>query len=140
MRADEQGFTFVESLLVLFITMTVIAVSQVASFYTAKQFIDERTVAQMKYDLLLTQTIAMRDKQSMVFFLGSNVYDIGHPIAWKRRTLPEGTSLQNTNHVGRDVKYTSNGSPSLSGNFYYDGLEKRYKFTIHIGRGRVAVE
>lgn len=140
MKGPEHGFTLLEALLVLFITVTVLAISQVASFHTAKQFTDERTVAQIKYDLLLTQTTAMRTYDPKIFFVGTTTYELDYPVKQNYRSLPEGTTFTITGHLGREVKYNGNGSPSALGSFYYDGLLKRYKFTLQLGRGRITVE
>lgn len=137
----KDGFTLLETLLVLFIMASILLVSQSVTLRLSEQFIDERVLEQFKYDMLLTQVRAMHAKEKAQLEIDDyNTYKINAPLHHTRRILPTGAAIYHRSNTGRVVEFTATGNTNASGAFYYEGLHRDYKLVIQLGRGRINIE
>ena len=122
----KEGFTLIEALLVLFIITVIGVVSQALTLRVSDAFIDERVLAQFKYDLLLTQALAMSsqaDAQLEIF--DGDTYKVTSSRRSFQRTLPQHTTISHTSAMGRVAQFKATGTTNTIGAFYYRGRDRK---------------
>ena len=137
---DRQGFTLVETLLVLaalFVMLSSAAVHH--PDYGEKREI-KTFMEQFSRDFHLAQMYAF-NRQSIVYFrldFEKQTYTAVDPVNSNRlftRKLPPTIKMRGSTLDGQ-VYYTGNGHVSKAGSWTFHSKKYNYKFTVLVGRGR----
>lgn len=140
--SDENGFTFLEMLLVLFIVM--LFTSIVFSFsiqYSEKKVIDY-FMHQVQLDILRAQATAIEEQQRIEFWFGdNNRYKIYNEFGftYEEKPFPEGITLIKESNL-KVLKFSPFGEVNSFGKVRFLTSEGEKVLTIHIHKGRIRYE
>ena len=141
----EEGFTLIESLLVLSIVTMLVSVSFVRLSPIKERQVMTHFIQQLTNDLLYAQQYAMSTKQTVriSFHVKDHyyrVYGSGTSTELIRRTYDPAISIS-TWTLGNTITFTQNGSISSSGTYgiSYKGTE-HYSIVFQLGFGRFYVQ
>ncbi|MGZ4161484.1 MAG: competence type IV pilus minor pilin ComGD [Neobacillus sp.] len=143
MKNMQEGFTLIESLLVLSVF---IIISSITAFTLKPQYStidDEAFLSQLQTDLLYAQQYAISHQHevTVIFMSDQNKYNI-----YMRSDLPniiERNYSTNMTVYGGSLplffKFLPDGNVNKFGSFYIKSSKKNYRFTVLIGKGRFYV-
>jgi competence protein ComGD len=143
MKNMQEGFTLIESLLVLSVF---IIISSITAFTLKPQYLtidDEAFLSQLQTDLLYAQQYAISHQHevTVIFMSDQNKYNI-----YMRTDLPniiERNYSTNLTVYGGSLplffKFLPDGNVNKFGSFYIKSSKKNYRFTVLIGKGRFYV-
>jgi competence protein ComGD len=143
MKNMQEGFTLIESLLVLSVF---IIISSITAFTLKPQYStidDEAFLSQLQTDLLYAQQYAISHQHevTVIFMSDQNKYNI-----YMRSDLPniiERNYSTNMTVYGGSLplffKFLPDGNVNKFGSFYIKSNKKNYRFTVLIGKGRFYV-
>jgi competence protein ComGD len=143
MKNMQEGFTLIESLLVLSVF---IIISSITAFTLKPQYStidDEAFLSQLQTDLLYAQQYAISHQHevTVIFMSDQNKYNI-----YMRSDLPniiERNYTTNMTVYGGSLplffKFLPDGNVNKFGSFYIKSSKKNYRFTVLIGKGRFYV-
>lgn len=141
---DEQGFTLIEMLLVLFIVMSLTGIVVKISLKVAEAKEIERFFTQLQIDIQFIQMYSMQQQEyvSMKFESPTNRYIIKkdmHTIDFER-PFPKNVEFLSGPSTFVTIMYKANGNVSKSGTLYFSTPQGVRKVIITLGVGRVRVE
>lgn len=141
----QDGFTFLESLLVLSIVTVIISISIVKLSPVKERQIMTHFIQQLRDDLLYAQQYAMSSNQSVrvIFFPSDYYYRIvgtKTPTELVNRKYDPAIEIRSWT-IGNTITFTRTGTISSSGTYAisYKGRE-RYSLVFQIGFGRFYVQ
>lgn len=141
---NEQGFTLIEMLLVLFIVMCLTGIVTKISLKVAEAKEIERFFTQLQLDIQFLQMYTMQQQVyvSMKFEAPTNRYVIKkdmYTIDYER-PFPKNVEFLSGISTFVTVMYNPNGNVSRAGTLYFQTPGGIKKVIITIGVGRVRVE
>ncbi|MDQ0197316.1 competence type IV pilus minor pilin ComGD [Neobacillus ginsengisoli] len=143
MKNKQDGFTLIESLLVLSVFLII---SSITAFTLKPQYStidDEAFLSQLQADLLYAQQYAISHQHevTVIFFSDQYKYNI-----YMRSDLPniiERNYSTNMTVYGGSLplyfKFLPDGNVNKFGSFYIKSSKKNYRLTVLIGKGRFYV-
>ncbi|WP_160721651.1 competence type IV pilus minor pilin ComGD [Bacillus sp. USDA818B3_A] len=143
MIRSQNGFTLIESLLVLSIFMIISSITVFSLQPQDEVLQDEAFISQLKADLLYSQQYAIshQDEISIVFVPNQYIYygiTKGDKPPIVERSYP--TSIYLTEgSLPLYFKFLPDGNVNKFGSFYIQTKKKTYRVTFLIGKGRFYV-
>lgn len=140
-RHREEGFTLIETLIVLFIVAAVTTIVFVSfrSLHAHKQ--TQYFLEQLKKDLYFAQAFALsHDREvDLTFKTQKHFYTItdGSTMIFKR-TYDRGITIQS--NFGKTVEFNANGNIARFGTLHVQTHTGRFRVVFHIGKGRFYVK
>lgn len=141
---NEQGFTLIEMLLVLFIVMSLTGIVAKISLKVAEAKEIERFFTQLQLDIQFIQMYSMQQQEhvSMKFESPTNRYTIRKDMNTIdfERPFPKNVEFLSGRSTFVTIMYKANGNVSKSGTLYFNTPQGEKKVIITLGVGRVRVE
>ena len=141
---NEQGFTLIEMIFVLFIVMSLTGIVTKLSMKVSEVKEIERFFTQLQLDVHFTQMVSMERKE--YFFIRFNdktksysINDYKNDIFYERN-FPKNTELLTGLSTIVQILYNENGNVSKAGTIYFKTPYGNKKVVVTLGVGRVRVE
>ena len=141
---NEQGYTLIEMLLVLFIVMCLTGIVTKISMKVSEAKEIDRFFTQLQLDIQFIQMYSMQQREvvSMKFEEPTNRYIIKkdfHTIDYER-PFPKDVEFLPVSSTFVTVVYNANGNVNRAGTLYFETPVGIKKVVITLGVGRVRVE
>lgn len=140
MNTEKNGFTLIESLIVLaiFSILLLIAVPLSLNFLENRE--EHEFLRNLEMDLLFIQSQAMSTGDFVRIEMQKDQYLIheGDTVS-KVRELPKGFSID-TRVYGKDISFNMKGSVRKSGTIAIHTRNNRYNMILPLGKGRARFE
>lgn len=141
---NEQGFTLIEMLFVLFIVMCLTSIVTRISMKVIETKEIERFFTQLELDIQFIQMQSMQQREvvSIKFEAPTNRYIIKkdfYTIDYER-PFPKNVEFLSGSSTFFTIIYNANGNVSRAGTLYFNTSDGLRKVIITLGAGRVRVE
>lgn len=142
---SQGGFTFIEMLLVLTITMLISLIGITLGKSHMDRQLEDRFIKQLKADIELTQALSFRyqDYATLTIVQGLNEVRIKVPAHGNKdylvRKYPTNIQLLPYSTI-QSVTYTKELTVQKSGTMYFSINNRIVKLTVYLGEGRVQIE
>ncbi|KOS68074.1 competence protein ComG [Lysinibacillus contaminans] len=142
---NEQGFTLLEMLFVLFIVMCLTGIVTRISMKVTEAKEIEHFYTQLQLDIQFIQmsSVEQREHFSIKFSAPTNSYSINktlYNITVYQRPFPKNVEFLSGPSSFVTIRYKANGNVSQSGTLYFKTPIGDKKVVITLGAGRVRVE
>ncbi|HEU5140506.1 MAG TPA: competence type IV pilus minor pilin ComGD [Bacillales bacterium] len=138
----EKGFTLIETLIVLFIVVSVSAITLVSfqGFHSAKQ--TDYFLEQIQKDLYFAQEYALSHHKEVRLVLDSakHRYSVVTDTAESLLTRAFSPEILISSNFGSAVEFNPNGNIARFGTLTFRTPQGTYKMVFHIGKGRFYVK
>jgi competence protein ComGD len=140
---NQRGYTILEMLLVLSISITLLLFTSFSIFPFQKSLTKKNFISLLKADLYYLQSYAINKKEKVVlqFYPYGGRYS-GREIGGENlllRTLPDGISQIPHSSIS-SITFYPNGNTDRFGTIYYMAGEEQIKVSFQIGQGRFYVQ
>ena len=144
LKTEKNGFTLIESILVLFIVsiMSFVFIANVVPIYNKK--VIETFLHQFEKDMMYAQQYALVNKEptAILFVPTENRYTISEnkiTLPLVKREYNNEITIQATNFSNRIV-FNGNGSIQKSGTIHITYKTQTYKVVYYLGKGRFNIQ
>ncbi|PDM41324.1 MULTISPECIES: competence type IV pilus minor pilin ComGD [Bacillaceae] len=142
--ARNDGFTFIEMLLVLTAITVLMAVSFPSLNSVAKQKTEMYIITQLRNDLLYAQQYAMTHKTSVAVTFSENhpeyrITEITSEKTILKRSIPSEWKFQLTT-LTMPLIFLENGNINKAGSLLLKRKDRTYKIVFLLGKGRFYVQ
>ncbi|MDQ6599636.1 prepilin-type N-terminal cleavage/methylation domain-containing protein [Bacillus salipaludis] len=143
MKNHQQGFTLIESLLVLAIFLILSSITVFSVKPQANRMEDETFISQLKADLFFAQQYAISHQHEVYVAFSENEYNY---YIYERNDLPRLVERYYSNNIhvypgtlSLYFRFLPDGNISKFGSFTIVTKDKQYRVTFLIGKGRFYV-